>query len=143
MTSRAAETTTWYLFSVNVDTPPAMAIDSGQEVTLVVRGAFADVGDIRDVPTPFTPACDGHPLTPIAGPVHRGAEPGDAAERPPGECLAASGGCPGWLLALAARRGAPMWLRRTAAATARLRSGSAWADPPGRPAPSVASSAWK
>jgi amidase len=48
-------------------------------VTLVVRGAFADVRDIRDVPTPFTPACDGHPLAPIAGPVHvRGAEPGDA-----------------------------------------------------------------
>jgi amidase len=71
--------TTWYLFSVGVDTPPAMTIDSGQEVTLEVRGAFADVRDIRDVPTPFTPACDGHPLAPIAGPVRvRGAEPGDA-----------------------------------------------------------------
>ena len=44
-----------------------------------MRGAFADVRDIRDVPTPFTPACDGHPLAPIAGPVRvRGAEPGDA-----------------------------------------------------------------
>jgi amidase len=71
--------TTWYLFSVGVDTPPVMTIDSGQEVTLEVRGAFADVRDIRDVPTPFTPACDGHPLAPIAGPVRiRGAEPGDA-----------------------------------------------------------------
>jgi len=31
------------------------------------------------VPTPFTPACDGHPLAPVAGPVRvRGAEPGDA-----------------------------------------------------------------
>ena len=31
------------------------------------------------MPTPFTPACDGHPLAPIAGPVRvRGAEPGDA-----------------------------------------------------------------
>ena len=44
-----------------------------------MRGAFADVRDIRDVPTPFTPACDGHPLAPVAGPVLvRGAEPGDA-----------------------------------------------------------------
>ena len=79
MTGPAADATTWYLFSVNVDTPPALTIDSGEEVTLVVRGAFADVHDIRDVPTPFTPACDGHPLAPIAGPVRvRGAEPGDA-----------------------------------------------------------------
>ena len=79
MTGRAAEPATWYLFSVNVDTPPTMTIASGEEVTLVVRGAFDDVRDIRDVPTPFTPACDGHPLAPIAGPVHvRGAEPGDA-----------------------------------------------------------------
>ncbi len=36
---------------------------------LQVRGAFADVADIRDLPTPFTPTCDGHPLAPIAGPV--------------------------------------------------------------------------
>src|SRR5262249_24480239 len=79
MSRGAAKPETWYLFSVNVDTPPTMTIDSGQEVTLVVRGAFADVRDIRDVPTPFTPACDGHPLAPIAGPVHiHGAEPGDA-----------------------------------------------------------------
>ena len=79
MTNPAAEGTTWYLFSVNAATPSAMTIDSGEEVTLVVRGAFADVRDIRDVPTPFTPACDGHPLAPIAGPVRvRGAEPGDA-----------------------------------------------------------------
>ena len=49
-----------YLFSVNPSTPPALEIDSGEEVNLVVRGAFADVPDIRDVPTPFTPACDGH-----------------------------------------------------------------------------------
>ena len=68
-----------YLFSVNPSTPPALEIDSGEEVKLVVRGAFADVPDIRDVPTPFTPACDGHPLAPIAGPILvRGAEPGDA-----------------------------------------------------------------
>ncbi len=68
-----------YLFSVNPSTPPAMTIESGDEVKLEVRGAFADVADIRNVPTPFTPACDGHPLAPIAGPVAvRGAEPGDA-----------------------------------------------------------------
>ncbi|HXG04307.1 MAG TPA: acetamidase/formamidase family protein [Candidatus Binatia bacterium] len=69
---------TWYLFDVNPQTPPAFEIDSGQELTLEVRGAFADVPDVREVPTPFTPACDGHPLAPIAGPVKvRGAEPGD------------------------------------------------------------------
>jgi amidase len=69
---------TWYLFDVNPGTPPAFEIDSGQVLTLEVRGAFADVPDVREVPTPFTPACDGHPLAPIAGPVKvRGAEPGD------------------------------------------------------------------
>jgi len=67
-----------YLFSVSPSTPPELTIDSGDEVTLEVRGAFADVKDIRTVPTPFTPACDGHPLAPIAGPVAvRGAKPGD------------------------------------------------------------------
>lgn len=69
----------WYLFDVNPATPPALEVTPGQEFTLEVRGAFADVPDIRLVPTPFTPACDGHPLAPIAGPVRvRGAEPGDA-----------------------------------------------------------------
>lgn len=68
-----------YLFSVSPQTPAMMTIGSGEEVQLEVRGAFADVRDIRDVPTPFTPACDGHPLAPIAGPIAvRGAEPGDA-----------------------------------------------------------------
>ena len=70
---------TVYLFSVNPDTAPVETIESGAEVTLVVRGAFADVADIRDVPTPFTPACDGHPLAPVSGPIAiTGAEPGDA-----------------------------------------------------------------
>ncbi|MBI4638725.1 MAG: acetamidase/formamidase family protein [Candidatus Rokubacteria bacterium] len=70
---------TWYLFDVNPSTPPALEVAPGEEFTLDVRGAFADVPDIRLVPTPFTPACDGHPLAPIAGPVRvRGAEPGDA-----------------------------------------------------------------
>ncbi len=69
----------WYLFDVNAETPPALTIDPGEEVTLEVRGAFADVKDISEVPVPFTPACDGHPLAPIAGPIRvRGAEPGDA-----------------------------------------------------------------
>ncbi len=68
-----------YLFSVNPDTPPVDTINSGEEVSLVVRGAFADVDDIRDIPTPFTPACDGHPLAPVSGPIYvNGAEPGDA-----------------------------------------------------------------
>ena len=70
---------TEYLFSVNPRTPPAMSVDSGDEFTVEVRGAFDDIDDIQSVPTPFTPACDGHPLAPIAGPiVVRGARPGDA-----------------------------------------------------------------
>ena len=68
-----------YLFSVNPDTLPIQTINPGEEVSLVVRGAFADVEDISAIPTPFTPACDGHPLAPVAGPiVIKGAEPGDA-----------------------------------------------------------------
>src|SRR6266571_4631843 len=69
---------TEYLFSVNTHTPPTMTVDSGEEFTVEVRGAFDDIEDISAVPTPFTPACDGHPLAPIAGPiVVRGAKPGD------------------------------------------------------------------
>ena len=69
---------TEYLFFVNTHTPPTMTVDSGEEFTVEVRGAFDDVEDIRAVPTPFTPACDGHPLAPITGPiVVRGAKPGD------------------------------------------------------------------
>jgi len=53
-----------------------MTIESGGRVE--VRGAFDDVEDISAVPTPFTPACEGHPLAPIAGAiVVRGAKPGD------------------------------------------------------------------
>src|SRR5204863_844996 len=53
-------------------------VDSGEEFTVEVRGAFDDIEDISAVPTPFTPACDGHPLAPITGPiVVRGAKPGD------------------------------------------------------------------
>jgi acetamidase/formamidase len=67
-----------YLFSVNAHTPPTMTVDSGEEFTVEVRGAFDDVEDISAVPTSFTPACDGHPLAPIAGPiVVRDAKPGD------------------------------------------------------------------
>jgi len=69
----------WYLFDVNPSTPPALEVAPGEEFTLEVGGAFRDVPDVRLVPTPFTPACDGHPLAPIAGPVRvRGAAPGDA-----------------------------------------------------------------
>jgi len=68
---------TEYLFSVNTHTP-TMTVDSGEEFTIEVRGAFDDIEDISSVPTPFTPACDGHPLAPITGPiVVRGAQPGD------------------------------------------------------------------
>ncbi|MGH7322822.1 MAG: acetamidase/formamidase family protein [Candidatus Rokuibacteriota bacterium] len=70
---------TWYLFDVNPATPPAFEVASGEAFTVEVRGAFADVADIREVPTPFTPACDGHPLAPITGPIRvLGAAPGDA-----------------------------------------------------------------
>ena len=69
----------WYLFDVNPSTPAALEVAPDEEFRLEVRGAFADVPDIRTVPTPFTPACDGHPLAPVAGPVRiRGARPGDA-----------------------------------------------------------------
>jgi acetamidase/formamidase len=68
-----------YLFTVNRHTPPAMSVASGETLTFEVRGAFDDVPDIGTVPKPFTAACDGHPLTPIAGPVAvEGAQPGDA-----------------------------------------------------------------
>src|SRR5262249_2391169 len=59
------ENRTEYLFSVNTHTPPTMTVESGEEFTVEVRGAFDDVEDISAVPTPFTPACDGHPLAPI------------------------------------------------------------------------------
>jgi amidase len=69
---------TEYLFSVNTRTPPTMAVDSGEEFPIEVRGAFDDVEGISAVPTPFTPACDRHPLAPITGPiVVRGARPSD------------------------------------------------------------------
>src|SRR5215467_10156369 len=69
---------TEYLFSVNIHTPPTMTVDPGEEFTVEVRGAFDDIEDITAVPTPFTPACDGHPLAPITGPiVVLDAKPGD------------------------------------------------------------------
>jgi hypothetical protein len=44
-----------------------VTVDSGgEELTVEVRGAFDDVEDISAVPTAFTPACDGHPLAPMA-----------------------------------------------------------------------------
>lgn len=64
--------------SVNIYTPPTRMVDPGEEFTVEVRGAFDDVEDITAVPTPFTPASDGHPLAPITGPiVVRGAKLGD------------------------------------------------------------------
>jgi hypothetical protein len=44
-----------------------MTVDSGEDFSVEVRGDFDDVEDIRTVPTPFTPACDGHPLAPSQG----------------------------------------------------------------------------
>lgn len=68
-----------YLFSVNPNTPPAMKVAPGQVFSIEVLGSLAEVADVATVPTPFTPECEGHPLTPIAGPIIvDGAEPGDA-----------------------------------------------------------------
>jgi hypothetical protein len=78
---------TEYLFSVNTNTPTTMTVDSGEEFTVEVRGAFDDVEDISAVPKPFTPACDSHPLAPITGPmIVRGAKP-----RPRGVAAAEGG----------------------------------------------------
>lgn len=55
-----------------------VTVDSGEELTVEVRGAFNDVEDISAVS--FTPAFDGCPLAPITGPiVVRGAKPGDVS----------------------------------------------------------------
>ena len=66
-----------YLFTVGPATPPAMTIDPGTEIAVTVDGAFDDIEDIALVPTPFTPASEGHPLAPVTGPIAvRGARPG-------------------------------------------------------------------
>ncbi len=68
-----------YLFSVNPQTPPAQTIQPGEEIEVIVEGAFVDIDDITAIPTPFTPESEGHPLAPIAGPIAvSGAEPGDS-----------------------------------------------------------------
>ncbi len=68
-----------YLFSVKPDTPPTARIAAGGEISIDVLGSLAEVEDVRNVPTPFTPACEGHPLSPVAGPIFvEGAGPGDA-----------------------------------------------------------------
>ena len=68
-----------YLFTVGPSTPPAMTIDPGTEIEVTVDGAFDDIEDITEVPTPFTPASAGHPLAPVTGPIAvRGARPGDS-----------------------------------------------------------------
>ena len=67
-----------YLFSVRPNTPPVMTVDPGEEFRIDVLGSLKEIEDVRTVPTPFTPECEGHPLSPVAGPiVVRGAEPGD------------------------------------------------------------------
>ena len=60
-----------YLFTVSPATPPAMTIDPGAEIEVTVDGAFDDIEDIAAVPTPFTPASEGHPLAPVTGPHRR------------------------------------------------------------------------
>ena len=39
-------TRTEYLFSVNTRTPPTISVDSSEEFTVEVRGAFDDIEDI-------------------------------------------------------------------------------------------------
>lgn len=71
--------TATYLYSVNPDTPPVLEVDPGEAFTIEVAGSLAEVEDVSTIPTPFTPENEGHPLSPVAGPiVLRGAEPGDA-----------------------------------------------------------------
>jgi hypothetical protein len=41
-----------------------LTVDSDEEFTVEVSGAFEDVEDLSAVPTLFTPACDGTPLAP-------------------------------------------------------------------------------
>jgi acetamidase/formamidase len=70
---------TVYLFDISSRTPPIMTIESGETIDVEVRGAFDDIRDIAAVPVPFTPACDGHPLAPITGPIRvASAEAGDS-----------------------------------------------------------------
>ena len=63
---------TEYLFSVNTRTPPTMTVDSGEELTVEVRGAFDDVENISAIPTPFTPAGDGPRTAPSPAMASRG-----------------------------------------------------------------------
>jgi amidase len=68
-----------YLFSIHSGTLPLMTVAPEQPFEIDVLGSFAEVEDVRSIPTPFTPECEGHPLTPIAGPiVVQGAQRGDS-----------------------------------------------------------------
>src|SRR5688572_16305691 len=68
-----------YLFSINPNTPPLMKVMPDEEFRIEVLGSLAEIEDVATVPVPFTPECEGHPLTLIAGPIIvHGAEPGDA-----------------------------------------------------------------
>jgi hypothetical protein len=42
---------TEYLFSVNTRTPPTMSVDSGEEFTVEVRGAFDDIELLDALPS--------------------------------------------------------------------------------------------
>jgi len=68
-----------YLFSVGPKTPPSLTVRPDELFEVEVRGSLADVEDVREVPVPFTPESEGHPLSPVTGPILvQGAEPGDA-----------------------------------------------------------------
>ena len=52
---------TEYLFLVNTRTPPTMTVDSDEDFTVEVRGAFGDVETSSRYRHRSRQACDGHP----------------------------------------------------------------------------------
>lgn len=70
-----------FLFDLHPEMEPALTVDPGEEVEVMVNDSFNGERDLSKFPTPFTPeAAHSHfHMGPIAGPIAvRGAEPGDA-----------------------------------------------------------------
>jgi hypothetical protein len=70
---------TEYLFSVNTHTPSTMTVDSGEEFTVQVRGAFDDVAPMRSSPPAFR--WSSFPPQSCEGSVETAPEPGPRAGR--------------------------------------------------------------
>jgi hypothetical protein len=72
---------TEYLFSVSAHTPPTMTVDSGEEFTVEVRGAFDDVEDCESasdwdpIADPYKPLTEGQKMTSWWGPNRRRSGP--------------------------------------------------------------------